>query len=206
MAVEYPSPSRDAQLIALTGFQQVARLAQHGLAGAADTPALPMTDVTLSVPHQVHHVGLEHLVARRPLTDSAVTGWRYLVLAEEGAVASSEVSVGTDERPPVLEQVNVGPYVQATAAALQGLDEVPAVRSGRYELHMLKIPALSAFLLWLRQLDGDADLFIALSPAPDFFAAGRIYREDELLDLLEGPARRRLEFDDSPLGGYETEK
>ncbi|MFE7332706.1 hypothetical protein ACFU8W_49385 [Streptomyces sp. NPDC057565] len=201
MAVEYASPSRETQLIALKGFQQIARIVPHGVTGADGTPVQPEADVTLSMPHQVHPIGLDHLVERQSLTDSRVTSWRFLVLAEGSAVASSEVSAGTDkEKPSMLEQVNVGPYVQSTESALQALAEAPEVRSGRYELHMLKIPALSTFLLWLSQLDGDDHLFIALSPAPAFLEAGRIYREHELLDGLEGPARRCLELDD-PLFG-----
>ncbi|MFI8519615.1 hypothetical protein ACIGEZ_17520 [Streptomyces sp. NPDC085481] len=203
MAVEYASPP-EVQRIAQAGFEHLARLAPYSLPAAAGKLPSPETEVTLSMPHQVHHVGLDHLVARRPLTASTVTGWRYLVLDEDAAVASSEVSASTDGRPPALEQINVGPYVQSTASALQELADVSEIRSGRYELHMLKIPALSTFLLWLRPLEENADLFVALAPAPEFLEAGHVYREDQLLDLLEGPAQRRLEFDDAPLGGYDT--
>ncbi|MFI1508122.1 hypothetical protein [Streptomyces sp. NPDC020597] len=196
MTIEYTSPSGDARRTAMRGVEHVARLA-----GAPGGPTLTEADVALSAPHRVHHVGLDHLVARRPLTDCPVTGWRYLVLADGGAVASSELSAGAGEGPLKLEQVNTGPYVQSTAAALQRLAENPEIRSGRFELHMLKIPALSTFLLWLHQLDGDADLFSTLPPAPGFLEAGRLYRENELLDLMEGPARRCLEFDTTPRNG-----
>lgn len=206
MAVEYASPPRDAQAIALKGFQQIVRFAPNGMAGADGRLILPATDVTLSAPHQVHAVGLDQLVARQPLTESAVAGWRFLVLTEDGAVASTEVSAGAD-KPYVLEQVNVGPYVQSTASALQTLGENPEVRSGRYEVHMLKIPALSTFLLWLYQLDGDDHLFTVLPPAPESLETGRIYREDELLGALEGSARRALDVslggaDQSETGNY----
>ncbi|MCX5215934.1 hypothetical protein OG689_43120 [Kitasatospora sp. NBC_00240] len=199
MAVEFASPPGSAHEIALTGFQNLARFTQRShREGEAGMQALPETDVTLSAPRPVHHLGLLQIVARESIRNSAATGWQYLVLTEDGAVASSELSIGSDERPPVLEQVNMGPFVQSTASALRGLDDIPDVQSGRYELRTLKIPALWAFLLWLRQLDGNADLYIALSPAPKFLQAGRIYHEGELLDALEGPARKRLEFDNSP--------
>ncbi|MFI1620883.1 hypothetical protein OHA45_28560 [Streptomyces lydicus] len=204
MVVEFVSPPGNTQEIALTGFQSLARFTQASRReGEAAMQALPEADVTLSAPRPVHHLGLQQIVAREPIRNSAATGWQYLVLTKDGAVASSEVSIGTDERPPMLELVNMGPFVQSTASALQRLEEFPDVRSGRYELHMLKIPALWAFVLWLRQLDGSADLFIVLSPAPEFLEAGRIYREGELLDVLEDPARRRLEFDASPRGRTE---
>jgi hypothetical protein len=198
MAVEYASPSRDAQAVAYKGFQQIVRFAPNGVTGADGTLILPATDVTLSAPHRVHAVELERLAARQPLTESTVAGWRFLVLTEYGAVASVEVSAAGAGKPSVLEQVNVGPYVRSTASALQELDENPEVRSGRYEPHMLKVPALGTFLLWLRQLDGNDHLFTVLSPAPDFLETGRIYREDELLGALEGPTQRAF---DVSLGG-----
>ncbi|MFE7649258.1 hypothetical protein [Streptomyces phaeoluteigriseus] len=204
MAVENTPSSGDADLIAMKGFHQVARAAHHGVIGAEGTPGVPVSDATLSYPHQVHSVGLNDLVARRPLTNAPATGRRYLVFAEGGAAASSDVSVDArDDGQFELQQVNLN--AQSTMAALEAVEEVPEVQAGRYELHMLNVPALSAFLLWLRQLDGDDHLFVALPPTPDFLRTGRVYREDELLNVLEAPARRRLSFDDSPLGGYESE-
>ncbi|WP_426361839.1 hypothetical protein [Streptomyces sp. E-08] len=159
-----------------------------------------MSDVSLAVPHPMHYIGLRQILARPSIRDLPITGWRYLVVAEEEAVASSEVSVGTDRRPPLLEEINMGPFVRSTASAVRALDELPEARSGRYELHTLQIPALWSFLLWLRRLDGDDDLFIPLAPAPEFLQAGQVYREGDLLDVLEAPARFRLEFDASPPG------
>lgn len=203
MAVEYATPPGNTEGVALTGFQQIARLTQGDGGPLAGTPTLPVADARLAVPHPMHYIGLQQIIARQPIRDLPVTGWRYLVIAEERAVASSEVSVGTDKRPPLLEQINMGPYVRSTASALRRLDELPEARSGRYELHTLQMPALWSFLLWLRRLDGDDDLFIPLSPAPEFLRAGRVYREGDLFDALQEPARRRMEFDASPPGGME---
>ncbi|MFF4321249.1 hypothetical protein [Streptomyces sp. NPDC001568] len=44
MAVEYAAESGEVRTIALTGFQQVARLAGRSLVGAADTSALLTKD------------------------------------------------------------------------------------------------------------------------------------------------------------------
>lgn len=202
MAIEYTSPSRNAESTAMQGFQ-VTRFTGHGLSEGDEMLGLLAADVTLSFPHQVHAVGLDHLAARQTLTDSTVTGWRYLVLAGDRAVACSEVSVGSEAEPSVLELVNVGSSAQSTGSTLQALDEVPEVQSGRYQPRMLKIPALSVFLLWLYPLDGGDHLFVALPPVPDFLDLDHIYREEELLDLLEDPVRRSLEFDDSPIGRTE---
>jgi hypothetical protein len=203
MAIHYASVPEDSQRIALSVFEQIANFARD--AGAADLMAPGEEDVVLSAPHMVHNVRLDDLVARRPLGEAAVTGWAYLVLAGSRVLASCEVAADADGRPTGIEQVNMGQYVQSTALALEDLPKVAEIAAGSYELHMLKIPALCAVVLWLSELDGDSNLFVPLAPAPNYLEVGRIYREDELLDACEGPARLRLEFDDSRVGPYGAE-
>ena len=96
--------------------------------------------------------------------------------------------------------MNEGPFVQSTERVLGVVEDFPEVVSGSYEPRMLKIPALYVVALWLKDLRADDDLFVPLDPAPAFLETGRAYREGEFLDALEGPARQRLEFDDSPQG------
>src|SRR5687768_7071601 len=100
---------------------------------APDLMALRADYMELSVPHTVHHVPLDDLAARRPLRDSAVTGWRYLAQRGSHVLASSEVSAGTDGRPTGLPQINLGPYVQSTTQALADLSENAEIRAGSYE-------------------------------------------------------------------------
>ena len=195
MAIRYASPPDTSQQIALTGLQQLSKFAQD--ARATDLMALRANELELSVPHTMHHVGLDDLAARRPLSYSAVTGWRYLARRGSRVLASTEVSAGADGQPAGLEQVNMGPYVQSTAQALADLSRNVEIQAGSYELHMLKIPALCTFMLWLSSPDANNNLFVPLAPAPSYLEAGRLYREDEILDALEGPARLRLQFDDS---------
>lgn len=195
MTIHYASPPEDSQEIARTGLQHLATFAQD--TRAVDLMALRADELELSVPHTVHHVRLDDLAARRPLGDSPVTGWRYLAQRGSRVLASSEVSAGADGRPTGLEQVNMGPYVESTAQVLADLSGNAEIQAGSYEIHMLKIPALCAVVLWLSPPDADRNLFVPLAPAPDYLEAGRIYREDEMLDALEGPARLRLQFDDS---------
>jgi hypothetical protein len=198
MTIHYASPSADSPQIALKGLDDMARHAPDPR--FADLRAAQAGDLQLAVPHTTHHVRLDDLAVRRLPGTPAITGWRYLAMAGSVALASAEVAAGTDGRPTGLDQVNMGPFVQSTSETLAELAETTEVRAGDYELRMLKIPALSAFVLWLYPLDGNAEstnLFVPLAPAPTFLSPGRLYREDELLDALHGPARDRLRFDDS---------
>ncbi|MFF4010648.1 hypothetical protein [Streptomyces sp. NPDC001717] len=195
MAIHYASPPDNSRQIALTGLEHLAEFAQD--ARAVDLMGLQADNLELSVPHAMHVARLDELAARRPLGESAITGWRYLASRGSRVLASTELSVDTDGRPTGLEQVNMGPYVESTAQALADLSENDEIRAGNYELRILKIPGLCAVVLWLSPTDSERNLFVPLAPAPDYLEAGRIYREDEMLAALEGPARLRLEFDDS---------
>ncbi len=201
MALQYLSPPEESTYLAQTGLRQMAEFAQQ--ARITDLMELGAGEAELSAPHAVHLVGLDDLTARRPVHDLPVTGWRYLALVGSRAVASSEVLTGTGGRPAMLEQVNMGPYVEATAQALAELAEAADLQAGSFEVHMLKIPALCALVLWLSEADGERNLFVPLPPAPDFLQAGRVYHEAELLDSCEGAARRRLEFGDPGQGPFD---
>jgi hypothetical protein len=202
MAIQYATPPSDSERIALTGLQHMARFAQR--TGVPELAAPRVGEARLSAPHSMHHIRLDDLAARRPLRESAVTGWRYLAMVDAHAVASSEVAADTDGRPAGLQQVNTGPYVGSTELTLQDLAEVAEIKQNTFELRVLIVPALCAVVLWLEQVDGDRNLFVPLAPAPDYLDAGRIYQENELLDAFEGPAQRRLEFDDAAtLGQYD---
>ncbi len=142
MAITFPTPPDAAQRIATAGFQQVAQLAES--AGSVNLMMLSARGVEISAPHQMHHVPLDDLSARRPFGGATLTGWRYLAMTDSGAVASSEVSADANRQPAGLEQVNMGPYVQSTAAAFADLGENTEVQAGAYEPHLLKIPALCA--------------------------------------------------------------
>lgn len=200
MAIRYATPPGDAERLAAAGLNEVKSTARLKTPGGAALATMGPDQVTLAAPHEVHDVGLDAAAARRPLAESPITGWRYLVDTPLGTVASSEVAAEATGQPTVFAQLNEGPFVESTARALRQIEEIPEVASGSYEVRMLKVPALYVAALWLKHLDGDDDLIVPLDPAPGFLEAGRAYREGEFLDALATPAQQRLEFDDSPQG------
>jgi hypothetical protein len=198
MAISYAAPPDGAERLAGAGLDEVTRTARLKTAGGASLTTSAPDQVTLSAPHELHNIGLDALVARRPLADSPTIGWRYLVQTQAGTVASSEVAADAGGQPTVFAQLNEGPFVESTARSLREVVGIPQVEAGNFEVRMLRIPAIYVMALWLKDLDGGADLVVPLDPAPDFLEAGRAYTEEEFLGVLESPARQRLEFDDSP--------
>jgi hypothetical protein len=198
MGVRYGTPPGDAELVAERGVEQVTRTFTLRTAGGAALSTRAAEAASLTSPHELRHVRLDALTEHRPLDDSEQAGWRYLVRAGGAAVAGAEVATEAGGGSVAFSQLNEGPFVQATAEALETLEGRPEVAAGDYEVRMVRVPALYVVALWLEDLDGDEDLVLPLAPAPEFLEAGRIYREPEFLDALVDPARQRLAFDDTP--------
>jgi hypothetical protein len=200
MPIRYGAPPEEAEQLASAGVEDVARTARMKTSGGASLATTAPEQVSLVAPHEMRTIGLDALVDGRPLAEAPTVGWRYLVDAGAGAVASSEVASDEGGQPTSFALLNEGPYVRSTEASLREVSTLPEVESGDYEVRLLKIPALYVVALWLKDLDGDDDLVVPLDPAPPYVEAGRTYREDEFLAALEAPARDRLGFDDSPQG------
>ncbi len=198
MGVRFGTPPGEAERLAQVGVEQVARTARLKTAGGAALTTTASEQVSLSSPHEMRHVGLDALTEQRPLDASETTGWRYLVEAGGAAVAGAEVATDAYGGEAAFSQLNEGPFVQSTAEALRTLDERTETAAGNYEVRMVRVPALYVMALWLEDLDGDQDLVLPLAPAPAYLDTQRMYYEPEFLDALAGPARERLEFDDTP--------
>jgi hypothetical protein len=196
MPMRFPRAPEEAERIARAGVHDVTRAAPLPAADAAVPATAGPDQVSLTMPHVVHGIGLDALAARQPLTDAAPVAWRFLVATAAGPVASTEVALDAAARPTAFTQFNEGPFVQATITAVEAARRWPEVDRGRYQVRVLRIPALYLVALWLKGLGGSEDLFIPLEPAPDFATAGRPYRAAELGDALAGPARARLAGED----------
>jgi hypothetical protein len=148
--------------------------------------------LALAAPHDVYVLGLDRLAAGATLADAALVGRRFLVLDGDTPIASAELS-----REGAEFQATEGPYVGATASAIDRAEQDPELAKADYELRLLRLPALYFVGIWLkREGRGGDDVVIPLEPAPAGFVAGRSYAPGELLELLAERARIRLAFDD----------
>jgi hypothetical protein len=149
------------------------------------------SELELAVPHDVYTLGLDRLAAGVSIRDAEPVGQRFLVLDGDTPISSAEVTPEGGDF-----QANEGPYVAATAAAIEQAEQDPELSDGRYELRLLRIPALYLMALWLKDDEGDGDLVIPLDPAPEPLEPGRHYRPDELMEELARMAEARTRFDE----------
>jgi hypothetical protein len=183
---ESPAKTVDAIQRHLSDLAGRAEFQHRALSGAR------LGDLALAAPHDVYTLGLDAIARGARLTDAEPVGRRFLVMDEDRAVAAAEVA---DEEGSGF-QANEGRFVRATAEAIRRAEADPELADGRYELRLLRIPALYLMALWLSDDDGRGDRVIPLEPAPQPLQAGESYVPEELLALLRGPARRRLEAPD----------
>lgn len=201
MPIEYGKPPADAEKAAAAGVVEVHRAEAPGRARARTLRDVGKGGRRLAAPLAVHNLRLSDLEKPGRLADAPMTAWRYLVEEAGATVASAEVSVDANGAVRGFDHLNEGPYVKATAAAQKAAAKLPQVRDGRVEARIVRIPALYVMALWLKDLDGDADLVVPMAPAPPYLEANRPYTEGEFLKALAEPAKERAKFSNAPEAG-----
>lgn len=161
---------------------------------ALRTPALRAAgpdQLDLVEPHEVYTLGLDDLASTAGLDAARPTAWRYLVRDSERVVAAAESVVDATATHTVV-QVNEGPFVAATAAALTAIRGDARVQAQAFTQRLLHVPALHAMALWLHH-DGPDDMLVPLAPFPADVPTGRPLPAAQVLTALSGLAAHLAE-------------
>ncbi|MBD0748028.1 hypothetical protein [Streptomyces sp. CBMA152] len=173
MALQVPQPPQESRSAAEAGVELLAGLgrvrpAQTLVPAGAD-------ELQLAHPLQMYVIGLADLPGG--LAGARPVAWRYLVQHSSGPVALAE-TVRDEAGGHVFSQLNYGPFVAGTAAALDAADR----ESGDAEVRLLHLPAVHLIAVWLH---GEAsDTLIPAAPAPPGVEADHAYPATELFTLL----------------------
>ena len=136
---------------------------------------LPSEEVHLTASHRVYVLKFDAL-ADRQLARARFVGWRYLLAAGDTIVGSAE-AIGA---PPAVS-VSGGRFPQATADAIEAIENLPEVQATDFELRLLRLNALYLVAAWVV---GQTQMVIPLDPAPSWLEAGRPYNQNDLFDTL----------------------
>ncbi len=172
-----PAPALRSVLSALSSPTAVREARTPALLGAQGplTPELPLPV----------HV-LDRITAEG-VTETRLTGWRFLIRSGDRAVAAAETMLTPDGW--AFSHFFEGPYVASTERALRQAESV----AHSHQPRLLSLPGLYMLTLWLH---GDCaadpgvghpvatDLLVPLAPAPPGIAAHRPHRVAELLPVL----------------------
>jgi hypothetical protein len=155
-------------------------------------------DLSLTLPHPVYVLGLDDIGGNRSLTGLKPIGWRFLVAEADRTIAGIEVDVTPGTNELRFGRIVQGPFESATETAIRAAESSPLVRDASFEVHLLRVPALSLESVWLHARDTARDTFVPLAPAPKRFEALRLYPIRTFLALLRAEAQAHPAFDSSP--------
>lgn len=185
-----PSEPPEAVYLAAAAYVRDSTLPEHAFPPLRD---VEREILELVAPHQVFTLGLDAVLGQG-MQEAQPTGWRFLVGDGRRILASAEVAAGPDQSP----SLNYGSYVNATAEAIDWIEELPDIAAGSFELRLLKVPALYVAAAWLVD---DRSLVVPLAPAPAYLDAGHSYPEQEFIAMLRARAEAVASQDDGLSGG-----
>ena len=157
------------------------------------TPALRRADpnaLALSTPLRVAFLPLDRLQRDDNLRTAAqVRGWRFLIHDRDRVIATTD-AVLNEKGGFQFGHLNEGPFTTGTEEAIRRAERLDAVREGRFEPLLLFVPALYVAALWLQDLNGDADMLLVMSPAPQEFKPYQAMAPQDFLAMLRRLAER----------------
>jgi hypothetical protein len=151
-----------------------------------------------SEPHPVYVATLDDLAAGKLLAAAKQTGWRYLLVQHDAAVAEAEIGAGragargAKAGKLLFLGLTHSPFTAATIEALKAAERMPKVAKADYELRLLKVPAVYLIALWLH--GGDADLLIPMGDPPGGLKKNNAYSEAGIIRALRGDVERTRQF------------
>lgn len=166
--------------------------------GPLTAAAVDFSALQLKPPHAVYDLHADEIANGGGLASAHLTNLRYLVEAPTGPVAAAEVHSDASGAATLLANVDYGPYVGATARALDHLANLDEVRAGSYEGRLLRFSAIYLVAIWLKADSGEADIIYPLAPAPDQLQAEKPYSVDEFLQAIMPLAKKRATTAGSP--------
>jgi len=186
MAIHYAQEPANGSYLVRSGLHRVSTRPGPLTASGVDANALE-----LSEPHRVYDLRADLVAAGKGLDSATHTGYRYLAKGGGKHLAAAEVHVDGTGTATLLANINYGPYVQATADAIEKAGALADVAKGSYEARVLRFAAIGVMALWLKPDKGGADILYPLAPAPAGIDAEKPYSEAEFMAAIRPLAERR---------------
>lgn len=183
MSIRFAPEPKNGSAIVSAGLERLA--ARQGTPG----PAIGAS--TIEPPHAVYDLRADAIAAGGGLETARLSGFRYLVKSTGAAVAAAEVTTDASGNATLLANVNYGPYVAASAQALDELSAPATAPAGSYEARLLRFSAIYLVAIWLKADPGGSDIVYPLAPAPPGLEAGRRYAASDFLNAIVPLARNR---------------
>jgi hypothetical protein len=161
-----------------------------GPSPAASTHLAVAGNAQAPPPLPVYILPLDELAAGNvPQTDHPVA-WEYLLVTGGQAVRTAEVH---PHPQTTFTLAAISTYLAAgLAQAIDVAENDPGIAAGRYEMRLVRVPALYVTALWLKDLDGAADYYVPVPPTPDGFVPHTAVPASDFFQLLQTQAAGKV--------------
>lgn len=166
----------------------LARLAARGNEAPPQVRNIDPRSLQIRPPHAVFDLYADEIVQRGGLETAHGGATRYLVDAPSGVLAAAEVHLDA-QGAGRLTNINIGPFVAASARGLERLALLDSVQTASFEARLLRCAALYVVAIWLKPDSGEIDIIYPLAPAPHFLRAETIYTAREFMALIRPAAQ-----------------
>lgn len=187
MAIRFAAEPKNGTTLVHNSLQRLAKgkntLSEH----------LKAASPAVHSPHAVYDLRADEVAAGKGLAAAHLAGFRYLIGEKATPVAAAEVIADASGTAKLVANVNYGPFVAASAHALQQAEKLSEAHAGNYEARLLRFSAIAALALWLKSDAGGADILYPLAPAPAPLQAEKPYNEHEFLAAIRPLAQQRTQ-------------
>jgi hypothetical protein len=205
MPLQLASPPPNANdLIA----QAISRLSLAEGASDRVTKVEDPSQLSSALPHQVYTLGSRQIAQGRNFDSAWLVAWRFLINYGSRAIAAVELACDAQGGNLRFASLDTGPFAQGTRDIVAQAEQSDPVRTGSYELRVLKAPSVYTMAVWLKNLVGGDDIVIPINPGqttaggPASGGGGSSPQgPGDLLAAMRHAANTSLRFDSTPQPG-----
>jgi hypothetical protein len=186
MPLKFATSPPSGKAAVIDGLKGLARSSAWSAAAAA-----PAAGMQVMEPYPIYSLRLDGIMSKG-LDAAELVGWRYLIVSGQNVTQAAEL-VTTQGGVPRLNALTTG-HAGEMEDVFAKAEALPEVAQSDYEIRTLRVPALYVTALWLKALQGNADLFLVVPPCvfPPFDAQN-VYQRDDFLTHLKAAATKRLQ-------------
>jgi hypothetical protein len=190
MTVEFAKEPKGCRAALEKGLQALAAgptpATQNYLAAVSGADAPP--------PLPVYVLPLDQVAAGNFRSKQKPIAWQYLLVKEGRSVGAAEVQtdLAKQRKGFIFAAISTAPAA-GIANAIELAEKDHNIVAGRYEMRLVRIPAIYVAALWLMDLSGNKDMYVATPPSPNGLQALAAIPGPEFFKLLRAMATVRLQ-------------
>lgn len=187
MPLKFPTPPQGGKTAVVDGLKVLTGPSTRVAAAGAPAPA---SGLQVMEPYAIYSIPLDDIVLKG-LDAAELIGWRYLIVSGQNVTQAAEIFTkrGGAPRLNALTTSHARQMEDVFAKA----EALPQVAKADYEIRSLRVPALYVTALWLKDLQGNADLFLMVPHVFPPFDAQKVYDRLDFLADLKSAAVKRLQ-------------